>query len=200
MNKSVAFPFVALAAAIALAAGAVAWWRSTESYHFAVVKEGVLYRTGCRDLRQLDHACQRGRIRTVISLLGNEETAKKPSLGEPAYCQERGIRFEHIPVGRGPATQDVRRFLRIVSDPQRQPVLVHCRHGIHRTGMMVAAYQRTVLGFSVAEAKAAMLPFDNAAPSLNCVGVFIDAYDPATQVVDATTLKPADNTCHVEED
>jgi len=51
-----------------------------------------------------------------------------------------------------PEDEDVVRFLRIVSDPSKTPVFVHCRRGIDRTGTMVAIYRIVVQGWSREEA------------------------------------------------
>jgi protein tyrosine/serine phosphatase len=51
-----------------------------------------------------------------------------------------------------PEDEDVVRFLRIATDPTRQPVLVHCRRGADRTGSMVAAYRVVVEGWTKADA------------------------------------------------
>lgn len=48
--------------------------------------------------------------------------------------------------------EDVIKFLRVVSDPRRTPVFVHCMHGSDRTGTMVAAYRMVVQGWSREEA------------------------------------------------
>ena len=47
-------------------------------------------------------------------------------------------------------------FLKIATDPKRQPLLVHCRHGADRTGTMVAAYRVVVQGWSKDQALAEM--------------------------------------------
>lgn len=47
-------------------------------------------------------------------------------------------------------------FLTLATDPKRQPLLVHCRHGADRTGTMVAAYRVVVQGWSKADALAEM--------------------------------------------
>jgi tyrosine-protein phosphatase SIW14 len=47
---------------------------------------------------------------------------------------------------------DVIRFLRVVTDPNRTPVLVHCQHGSDRTGAMCASYRIVVQGWSKEEA------------------------------------------------
>jgi len=51
-----------------------------------------------------------------------------------------------------PEDEDVVRFLRIATDPTRQPVLVHCRRGADRTGTMVAIYRVVVDGWTKADA------------------------------------------------
>ena len=47
---------------------------------------------------------------------------------------------------------DVIRFLQIVTDTNRQPVLVHCQHGADRTGTMCAVYRMAVQGWTREEA------------------------------------------------
>jgi protein tyrosine/serine phosphatase len=46
-----------------------------------------------------------------------------------------------------PEEEDVLAFLKIVTDPQNQPVLVHCNRGADRSGMMAAAYRVVVQGW-----------------------------------------------------
>ena len=56
-----------------------------------------------------------------------------------------GLRYRHISVKHWhPEREDVLEFLRIATEPRNQPVLVHCREGVDRTGMMVAAYRMAV--------------------------------------------------------
>lgn len=47
-----------------------------------------------------------------------------------------------------PEREDVVRFLAIVTDPNRTPVLLHCKHGADRTGAMTAIYRIAVQGWS----------------------------------------------------
>ena len=48
--------------------------------------------------------------------------------------------------------KDITHFLRIVTDPNRTPVFVHCQHGADRTGTMCAIYRIAVQGWSKNEA------------------------------------------------
>ena len=48
----------------------------------------------------------------------------------------------------GPERDEAVRFLKIVSDPKQQPVLVHCLHGADRTGTMCALYRIAIEGWT----------------------------------------------------
>ena len=51
-----------------------------------------------------------------------------------------------------PGRKEIVRFLRIVTDPARTPVLVHCQFGADRTGTMCALYRVAVQDWSKEEA------------------------------------------------
>lgn len=51
-----------------------------------------------------------------------------------------------------PGRKDIVRFLRIVTDPARTPVLVHCQFGADRTGTLCALYRVAVQDWSKEEA------------------------------------------------
>jgi protein tyrosine/serine phosphatase len=64
-----------------------------------------------------------------------------------------GLSYEHIYMKAWhPEEKEVVRFLKIVTDPRRAPVLVHCQHGADRTGTVIAVYRIAVQGWSKAEA------------------------------------------------
>ncbi len=66
---------------------------------------------------------------------------------------EIGFAYEHIYMKPWhPEAGDAVRFLQIVTDPKRSPVLVHCQHGADRTGAMIAIYRIAVQGWSKEEA------------------------------------------------
>jgi protein tyrosine/serine phosphatase len=63
------------------------------------------------------------------------------------------LSYEHINMPAWhPQDDDVIHFLRIVTDPNRTPVFVHCRHGADRTGTMCAVYRIVAQGWSKSEA------------------------------------------------
>lgn len=64
-----------------------------------------------------------------------------------------GLAYEHIYMKAWhPERKEAIRFLQIVTDPKRTPVLVHCQHGSDRTGTMTAIYRIVVQGWSKEDA------------------------------------------------
>jgi protein tyrosine/serine phosphatase len=64
-------------------------------------------------------------------------------------------------------------------------VLIHCAQGVRRTGMFVAAYQESVLGYDKSKAKAAVVSFGHGRNTIEQIDRFIDGYDPKSQTVPA---------------
>jgi protein tyrosine/serine phosphatase len=69
-------------------------------------------------------------------------------------CRKTGLGYASVPMKawEGENDKDVVEFLKIVSDPNRQPVLVHCQHGADRTGTACAVYRIAVEGWSKEDA------------------------------------------------
>lgn len=66
---------------------------------------------------------------------------------------DTGLGYEHIRVKVWhPVEKQVVKFLQIVTDNKRTPVLVHCQHGADRTGTMCAVYRIAVQGWTKEEA------------------------------------------------
>ncbi len=115
---------------------------------FAVVKDGVLYRSGQLTLFGLKNLLHEYRIRTVVTLRGpavEGETA--PDQAEEDYCNAEEINYVRLPPahwesaeGPPPVEENVERFRAVMSDPANYPVLIHCFAGIHRTGAYCAIY------------------------------------------------------------
>jgi protein tyrosine phosphatase (PTP) superfamily phosphohydrolase (DUF442 family) len=108
----------------------------------------ALHRGGQPTKRGFAELSRRG-IRAVVSLrVFNIYRKRLAGHGFRHYH----ISFKHI----HPEDEDVLAFLAIVSDPRNQPVFVHCREGVDRTGMMVAVYRMVVQGWSKERALAEM--------------------------------------------
>lgn len=66
---------------------------------------------------------------------------------------QTGLHYEHLYMKAWhPERKEAEAFLRIVTDPARTPVLVHCQHGADRTGTMCAIYRIVVQKWTKEEA------------------------------------------------
>lgn len=77
-------------------------------------------------------------VKTVINLTSDDAQPNEKALAEQA-----GMTYVQIPMTmhRAPTQLQLAEFFRVVDDPARQPVFVHCVGGKHRTGVMTAAYR-----------------------------------------------------------
>ncbi|MGF1582609.1 MAG: tyrosine-protein phosphatase [Gemmataceae bacterium] len=124
--------------------------------HFAVVKEGVLYRSGQMTRAGLKKIIKYHGIRTVITLrAAREEGQPHPDADEEVWCNKQQIYYYRLPPkqwyevdGKIPGNENVKRFLEVMADPKHHPVLMHCFRGHHRTGIMTAIYRMEVDGWS----------------------------------------------------
>ena len=182
--------------------GFLVWRQYFQTYHLVVVDEGKLYRDGNRSLREFNNTLRKTNPRTVIAVVDEKEFKEPEFVAARELVKSRGLAFHWIPIRAGwyPAAEQVREFLKITSDPANQPVLYHDDEGIRRAGMMMAAYQETVLGYDDEKAKASIRAFGHSDRTINEVRRFIDAYDPvAGLTVDlnaerAASTQPATDT------
>ena len=86
-------------------------------------------------------------------IMGEDDGLFHPFVLFFIYLGDTGLAYEHITMKPWyPEEKEAVRFLKIVTDPQHTPVLVHCQHGSDRTGTMVALYRIAVQGWSKNEA------------------------------------------------
>ncbi len=104
---------------------------------FAQVAEGF-YRSGQPNAVGFQYLARLG-VKTVIDLRGPGERAER----ERALVESLGMRYVNIPLSgwRRPQDEAVLRILALLADPAARPVLVHCRRGADRTGVIVALYR-----------------------------------------------------------
>lgn len=180
--------FVLLAALLLLLAVAIPFairLINAREYHYVEVDPGKLYRDGLRNPDQFLRSCSRGKARAVISLVGTDEIGTDRFAPVLDKCRNQGMTTLHVPIllGGFPSSADVQRFLTLASDPANQPAIVHCREGIRRTGMMIAAYQMSILGMPPQRAKAAIQSFGHSTRVTDDINLFIDHYDPQTRTL-----------------
>jgi protein tyrosine/serine phosphatase len=92
-------------------------------------------------------------IKTVVNLRSMHSDADE--LEEAGMTGK--LEYVHIKINTfRPNEEHVVRFLRIMADPRRHPVFVHCKHGADRTGTMAAFYRIVFEGWSKQEALSEM--------------------------------------------
>jgi hypothetical protein len=144
--------------------------RYRELYRYAKrlrpVTEGKVYRSGCLTADGLRAAIQKDKIKLVINL---QDEAPDPDLlnhyftlrttPESEVCREMGVnfRFLHVELVNGkefPQNQPptIETFCKLMDDPDNYPVLIHCKAGLHRTGVLVALYRQEYEGWSKEDA------------------------------------------------
>jgi tyrosine-protein phosphatase SIW14 len=149
------------AAVAAAAAGSASAWlvrRTALPKRFAVVSEGVLYRSAQPSPRQIDNAVHRYAVRTLLIVREGDSGRVEREIRHAAAA---GLRVVHLPVPSGGEVSDehVAQFWRTVDDPANQPVLIHCAAGRHRTGFFCALYRVARQGWSPERARDEMLSF-----------------------------------------
>jgi tyrosine-protein phosphatase SIW14 len=128
------------------------------------VDAGILYRSGCLTAGGFADAVQRLGIKTIINL---QDEFPDPQVrlsyldtrttSEIEMCQRLGVRYVYLPpdlVSRQKTgcerPRAIDQFLAIMDDQVNypRPVLIHCKAGLHRTGVMVAVYRMEYQGWS----------------------------------------------------
>jgi protein tyrosine phosphatase (PTP) superfamily phosphohydrolase (DUF442 family) len=111
--------------------------------HLSTVEPGVLYRSATLPPEQLEGVIDDYGIRTVVNLRSVLENERGDWHTSQAELLERmGVELVDLPMHTGYPPDDVTldAWLDVMGTPERQPVLVHCEHGVVRTGMMVGVY------------------------------------------------------------
>lgn len=101
-------------------------------------------------------------IRTVLSLeTGWYERLHPRKMSEEAAANQFGLRDLNVSLSWlfPPQPAQLRVCLDVLLDAQldRRPVLVHCRSGVDRTGLVIAAFRVTVQHWSINDAIAEMV-------------------------------------------
>ncbi|MGE5300224.1 MAG: fused DSP-PTPase phosphatase/NAD kinase-like protein [Acidobacteriota bacterium] len=101
----------------------------------AKVSEGIYRGPRLDDLNELESL----KIHTILNLEEDSEAVQKE--GEAA--EQLGMAMINIPMSEisRPKPADLLKAVKILEDPDSQPVYVHCLHGRDRTGFVIAAYK-----------------------------------------------------------
>jgi hypothetical protein len=149
-------------------AGPVFFYRCVyvHSKRLREVSPGKVYRSGQMTADGFADAVVRFHIKTFINL---QDEYPDPDISldyfgtrtikESDLCRRLGVRYvflrpdlisrRRVPEHRPRA---IDRLLALLDDPSTYPVLLHCRAGLHRTGVMVADYRMEYEGWTPQQA------------------------------------------------
>ena len=113
------------------------------------------YRGSQPDAAQFEELKRLG-IKTVIDL--RKDKVEEASI----WARAAGLEYVNIPLTtkRAATEEQTAQFLKLVNDPAKLPVFVHCKGGRHRTGQMTAIYRITHDGWTAARAYQEMKKYD----------------------------------------
>jgi protein tyrosine phosphatase (PTP) superfamily phosphohydrolase (DUF442 family) len=148
---------------LTLGFGAGAYFYYFDTYHFAIVQPGVLYRDGFQGMRRFENAYRQRPFKCVINLQSNEDHVqyKEDVAAQREFCKAHGIAWQHIPMKQKtpPTPGQIDEFLKLVRDVKNQPVLAHDSQGVIRMGMMVAVWQKEGMGYDYEQCMSAVKRF-----------------------------------------
>lgn len=123
------------------------------------ITAGKIDLPGCGNLYKVSDTLYRGEQPTAegfkeLGELGIKTVVNLRSLhSDRDELEGTNLVYEHIRMEAwDPEPEEVRAFLKIVTDPEKQPVFVHCMHGADRTGTMVAIYRIVIEGWDTEKA------------------------------------------------
>lgn len=136
-------------------------YRLTTQKRLREVVPGRLYRSGQMTAAGLADAVRRYGIRTVIDVQNEFDDPELRTTflnprkrRESEVCRELQVRFINLDPDlvsrrvRQPRPTVIEPFLAIMDDPANYPILLHCKAGLHRTGVLIAVYRMEYSGWS----------------------------------------------------
>jgi hypothetical protein len=148
---------------VAFAAATFVYFRAayTHGKRLHVVVPGRFYRCGQLTADGFTDAVERFGIRTIVNV---QEDVPDPELWhnyfdrstikESALCRQLGVRYVWLApdlVSRyesDPRPKAIDEFLALMDDESTWPVLLHCKAGLHRTGLLAAVFRMEYQGWS----------------------------------------------------
>jgi protein tyrosine phosphatase (PTP) superfamily phosphohydrolase (DUF442 family) len=114
---------------------------------------------GVPNLHRVSETLYRSAQPTPEGMKNLKETGMKTIVNLRSFHSDRdeigdtGLEYEHIKMKTWhPEETDMIRFLQVVTNRERTPILVHCQYGADRTGTLCALFRIAVQGWSKEEA------------------------------------------------
>lgn len=130
-----------LVLSVAIATGLVV--RHHQRYkHLAIHESGMMYRSAWLEPDAMSDVIEQYQIRTVVNLCNPGEMGEARWVGERDAVTNAGARLLEIPMPTTVDTTDplIGEHIKILSDHNNYPMLVHCQHGVTRTSKFLTIY------------------------------------------------------------
>src|SRR3989442_6181258 len=139
-----------LAAVILMPSGYVFYVTETGNFH--VVSEGLVYRSAQLDAEQLAYYIRKYSIKSILNLRGRHDSSEWYR-NEIQIAQSYGVAHYDYPIAvqREVDEEDIDRILEIIQRGSK-PILIHCKAGVDRTGLVAALYLYKIEQKTVEEA------------------------------------------------
>ena len=128
-------------------------WEQVFPKNFGVVVEGTIYRSGELTPSATRKVAERHGIRTIVDFGAHEadsvEERRAQRVADALGVERYVYRLSGDAQGNPNAYV---RALEIMTDPEMQPVLIHCAAGSERTGCAVAMYRHVIEDVPIDEA------------------------------------------------
>lgn len=187
LNKIRGYALYGLLPLIALMGG-YHGYQTHLNHNFETISKDRFYKSGVIPTNELADYINKHNIKTIIDLrvIGSEdrklnpETAKQISDEQLAVAEMPQVEYINIPSEQVPDEATVARYLSVIDDESKYPILVHCHHGTGRAVLYSALYQIEKEGLSPEQARqkthtiTAFSNFDKQSPK----GKFLLSYQP----------------------
>ncbi len=166
--------------------------------NFHVTQPGEWYRGAQMSERQLITRIRENNIRSVLRLVGTKDSNREDYESDLEATNATGTRLliASLPTSRLPYRSELLTLFEhldeISTNAELRPVLVHCRHGSDRTGLVSAIWLHDYKGVPLEEARGqlAFFPFMHFAPGhLDTMGEFLDRFEEHARSHPGATIK-----------
>ncbi|MEY4612854.1 MAG: hypothetical protein RL179_827, partial [Planctomycetota bacterium] len=131
-----------------------------------VVEPGKMYRSGQLTVAGFKDAVEHYKLKSIVNLQDDYPDPDvyktfwdRSTITEKKVCEDLGVKYlfispdlrprPEVPFKRPRAVED---FLKICDDPSNYPMVIHCRAGLHRTGVLAAIYRMEYNHWTINEA------------------------------------------------
>lgn len=139
-------------------------WEKGKRLRVAV--PGKLYRSGQMTEEGFADAVRRYGIKSIVNVqqefpdpVIRKDYLTRSTISEQEMCKKLGVKYIHVKPDlihmseypqKKPAVLD--EMLAVYDDPDNYPILIHCKAGLHRTGLLAALHRVEYQGWTVQEA------------------------------------------------